>query len=122
MKILRSVLIVLAIGAATISTANARDSFSIGINVGGFGNGKSGITTGGADKTKQGIHVVGHQQVVFCGSKDMGDGLLNQSAATDFSIAAIMARTVVAQQQRNAAAAMGMGMGMGMAMSTAASE
>jgi hypothetical protein len=39
MKILRSILIVLAIGTATISTANARDSFSIGINVGGFGNG-----------------------------------------------------------------------------------
>lgn len=39
MKFLRSVFIVLAIGAVTISTANARDSFSIGINVGGFGNG-----------------------------------------------------------------------------------
>jgi hypothetical protein len=48
----------------------------------------------------------------------MGDGLINQSAATDFSIAAIMARTVVAQQQRNAAAAAAMGM----VISTASSE
>ncbi len=38
MKILRSLLTVLAIGAVTISTANARDSFSVGINVGGYGN------------------------------------------------------------------------------------
>lgn len=37
MKILRSMFIVLAIGAATISTANARDSFSLGINIGGYG-------------------------------------------------------------------------------------
>jgi hypothetical protein len=37
MKILRSIVAVLAIGAATISTANARDSFSLGINIGGFG-------------------------------------------------------------------------------------
>ena len=38
MKILRSLLTVLAIGAVTLSTANASDSFSIGINVGGYGN------------------------------------------------------------------------------------
>lgn len=37
MKILRSVFVVLTIGAATISTANARDSFSLGINIGGYG-------------------------------------------------------------------------------------
>ena len=37
MKILRSLIAVLAIGAATMSTANARDSFSLGINIGGFG-------------------------------------------------------------------------------------
>jgi hypothetical protein len=35
MKILRSAIVVLAIGAASISSALARDSFSIGINVGG---------------------------------------------------------------------------------------
>lgn len=34
MKVLRSFLFVLAMGAASISTAQARDSFSIGINVG----------------------------------------------------------------------------------------
>lgn len=39
MKFLRTLLAVLAIGAVTISTANARDSFSLGINIGGFGNG-----------------------------------------------------------------------------------
>lgn len=38
MKFLRSLLAVLAIGAVTISTANARDSFSLGINIGGYGN------------------------------------------------------------------------------------
>lgn len=37
MKILRSLMAVLAIGVATISTANARDSFSLGINIGGYG-------------------------------------------------------------------------------------
>ena len=39
MKILRSLLTVLVIGAVTLSTANARDSFSIGINVGGHDHG-----------------------------------------------------------------------------------
>ncbi len=39
MKILRSLLTVLAIGAVTISTANARDSFSLGINIGGHSHG-----------------------------------------------------------------------------------
>jgi hypothetical protein len=37
MKILHSLLAVLAISTIAISTANARDSFSLGINVGGFG-------------------------------------------------------------------------------------
>ena len=35
-KILCSVLVVLATGAASISTANAHDSFSLGINVGDY--------------------------------------------------------------------------------------
>lgn len=35
MKILRSFVFALAIGAASVSAAQARDSFSIGINVGG---------------------------------------------------------------------------------------
>lgn len=38
MKYIRSLLTVLAIGAITIPTASARDSFSVGINVGGYGN------------------------------------------------------------------------------------
>ena len=37
MKVLRSALIVLAIGAASVTGAQARDSFSLGINVGGYG-------------------------------------------------------------------------------------
>lgn len=37
MKLLRSVIIGLAIGVASISTASARDSFSIGLNIGGYG-------------------------------------------------------------------------------------
>ena len=37
MKILRSVVLVLAIGVASISSASARDSFNIGINIGGQG-------------------------------------------------------------------------------------
>ena len=37
MKLLRSAVIVLAIGVASISTASARDSFSIGVNIGGYG-------------------------------------------------------------------------------------
>lgn len=37
MKIVRSMIIVLVTGAACISTANARDSFSLGINIGGYG-------------------------------------------------------------------------------------
>lgn len=37
MKILRSAVVVLAIGAASISSASARDSFNIGINIGGQG-------------------------------------------------------------------------------------
>lgn len=37
MKTLRSLLVVLAISAAAVSTASARDSFSIDINVGGYG-------------------------------------------------------------------------------------
>ncbi len=37
MKIVRSLIIVLVMGAACISTANARDSFSLGINIGGYG-------------------------------------------------------------------------------------
>ena len=39
MNTLRSLLTVLAIGAVTLSAANARDSYSIGINVGGHGDG-----------------------------------------------------------------------------------
>ena len=35
MKILRSLIAVLAIGVAAMSTANARDSFSLGISIGG---------------------------------------------------------------------------------------
>lgn len=37
MKFLHSLLAVLAISATTISAANARDSFSIGVNIGGYG-------------------------------------------------------------------------------------
>ncbi|WP_232415356.1 MULTISPECIES: hypothetical protein [Methylotenera] len=37
MKTLRSLLVVLALSAAAITSASARDSFSIGINVGGPG-------------------------------------------------------------------------------------
>ena len=37
MKLIHSAILVLAIGAATVSTAQARDSFSLGINVGGYG-------------------------------------------------------------------------------------
>jgi hypothetical protein len=37
MKILHSLFAVLAISAVAISTANARDSFSIGVNIGGYG-------------------------------------------------------------------------------------
>lgn len=37
MKLIHSVILALAIGAATVSTAQARDSFSLGINVGGYG-------------------------------------------------------------------------------------
>lgn len=37
MKILRSAVVVMAIGAASISSAFAHDSFNIGINVGGYG-------------------------------------------------------------------------------------
>lgn len=37
MKLLRSAVIALAIGAASISTASARDSFSLGVNIGGYG-------------------------------------------------------------------------------------
>ncbi len=39
MKFLRTLLTVLAIGAVSISTANARDSFSLGINIGGHDHG-----------------------------------------------------------------------------------
>lgn len=42
MRIFHSVVIALAIGAATVSTAQARDSFSFGISVGGYGNGYGG--------------------------------------------------------------------------------
>ena len=38
MKILQSAVIALAISAASITTVFARDSFSIGINVGGYGH------------------------------------------------------------------------------------
>lgn len=37
MKIMHSAILVLAISAASISSAVARDSFNIGINVGGYG-------------------------------------------------------------------------------------
>jgi len=37
MKLLRSAVIALAIGVASISTASARDSFSLGVNIGGYG-------------------------------------------------------------------------------------
>lgn len=37
MKVLRLVFATLAIGVASISSVQARDSFSIGINVGGYG-------------------------------------------------------------------------------------
>jgi hypothetical protein len=37
MKLLRSAVIALAIGVVSISTASARDSFSLGINIGGYG-------------------------------------------------------------------------------------
>ena len=37
MKIFRSAIVVLAIAVASISSAVARDSFNIGINVGGYG-------------------------------------------------------------------------------------
>ncbi len=37
MKIFRSAIVALAIGVASISSAVARDSFNIGINVGGYG-------------------------------------------------------------------------------------
>lgn len=39
MKTLSSLLVVLAISTAAVSNATARDSFSIGINVGGYGQG-----------------------------------------------------------------------------------
>jgi hypothetical protein len=37
MKVLRSFVLALAIGVASVTTAQARDSFSIGISVGGHG-------------------------------------------------------------------------------------
>ena len=37
MKFIHSAVLALAIGAAAVSTAQARDSFSLGINVGGYG-------------------------------------------------------------------------------------
>lgn len=37
MKLLRSAVVALAIGVASVSTASARDSFSLGINIGGYG-------------------------------------------------------------------------------------
>ncbi|HSH54742.1 MAG TPA: hypothetical protein VK967_06910 [Methylotenera sp.] len=37
MKILRTLLAVSVIGLASISSANARDSFSFGLNIGGYG-------------------------------------------------------------------------------------
>lgn len=39
MKILHSAAFALAIGLASVSSAQARDSFSLGINIGGFGYG-----------------------------------------------------------------------------------
>ena len=38
MKIIHSAILALAIGAASVSSAQARDSFSLGINVGGYGH------------------------------------------------------------------------------------
>ena len=37
MKILHTTILALAIGAASISSAQARDSFSLGVNIGGYG-------------------------------------------------------------------------------------
>ncbi len=37
MKLLRTAVIALAIGVASISTASARDSFSLDVNIGGYG-------------------------------------------------------------------------------------
>jgi hypothetical protein len=37
MKVLRTAVIALSIGAASISSASARDSFSLGVNIGGYG-------------------------------------------------------------------------------------
>jgi hypothetical protein len=37
MKLLQSAVIALAIGAASISSASARDSYSLGVNIGGYG-------------------------------------------------------------------------------------
>jgi hypothetical protein len=37
MKIIHSAVLALAIGAACVTSAQARDSFSLGINVGGYG-------------------------------------------------------------------------------------
>ena len=37
MKIIHSAMLALAIGAASISSVQARDSFSLGINIGGYG-------------------------------------------------------------------------------------
>ena len=37
MKLIHSAVLALAIGAASISSVQARDSFSLGINVGGYG-------------------------------------------------------------------------------------
>ena len=37
MKLFRTAVIALAIGVASISTASARDSFSLGVNIGGYG-------------------------------------------------------------------------------------
>ena len=37
MKIFRSAIVALVVGVASISSAVARDSFNIGINVGGYG-------------------------------------------------------------------------------------
>jgi hypothetical protein len=37
MKLLRTAVLVLAIGAASMSSASARDSFNLGVNIGGYG-------------------------------------------------------------------------------------
>ena len=37
MKVLRSIVLALAVGAAAVSTAQAHDSFSVGVNIGGYG-------------------------------------------------------------------------------------